>query len=74
MGDAWPVNGSMRAVTVDRSLLSMSETKVLPSERDVLEALSAQIAIEEVFHIYVCISHLYITYAPPLTNVYEGGP
>ncbi|CAE8644077.1 unnamed protein product [Polarella glacialis] len=41
---AWPAACGMRAVTVDRTLLSRSETKVLPAEQPVLQAFQEQLA------------------------------
>lgn len=41
------IGGELRAVTVDRSLLARLETKMIPSESHVLEALEVQLVDEE---------------------------
>eukprot|EP00928_Gymnodinium_smaydae_P071347 TRINITY_DN54969_c0_g1_i1.p1 TRINITY_DN54969_c0_g1~~TRINITY_DN54969_c0_g1_i1.p1 ORF type:complete len:750 (-),score=60.97 TRINITY_DN54969_c0_g1_i1:227-2476(-) len=43
----WPEKSGLRAITLDRSLLSRSETKVLPAESSVLEAVQEELSLRE---------------------------
>lgn len=44
---AWPASTGMQAVTVDRSFLGLSETRIVPAESPVLQALEQQLVANQ---------------------------
>mmetsp|Transcript_134915 Transcript_134915/g.269205 ORF Transcript_134915/g.269205 Transcript_134915/m.269205 type:complete len:789 (+) Transcript_134915:74-2440(+) len=75
----WPRAGGMRAVTVDRSLLGVTEGRFVPAELPVLEALSLEITARELAF-EVALEQLLdecsrLAFASPVAlRIVEGGP
>jgi len=75
----WPGAGGMRAVTVDRSLLGVTEGRFVPAELPVLDAFNLELSARELAF-ELALEQLLaecsrLAFAPPVAvRVVEGGP